>query len=134
LIKFFEIKFSLLHFNLFFSIEHLETVNIDSRTQLNQTSTSLSILSDLLISLLHPWLFDKNIDQIGYDRLYLNRINRFLSYGILSKDEHLSIILPTWQQYLNDNVPETFLSNPTTLISFIGMETNDDEALKQYIF
>jgi hypothetical protein len=52
----------------------------------------------------------------------------------LSKNEHLSIILPTWQQYLNDNIPETFSINPTTLISFIGMETNEAEVLKQYVF
>jgi hypothetical protein len=52
----------------------------------------------------------------------------------LSKNEHLSIILPTWQQYLNDNIPETFSINPTTLISFIGMETNEAEVLKQYEF
>jgi hypothetical protein len=130
---FLEIIFSLVYSYLF-CIENIEIANIDSRTQLNQTSTSLSTLSNLLISLLHPWLFEKNIDQICYDRLHLNRPNRFLSYGILSKNEHLSIVLPTWQQYLNDNIPETFLSNPTTLISFIGMETNEAEVLKQYEF
>jgi hypothetical protein len=114
--------------------EHIEIVNLDSRKQLNQTSTSLSILSNLLVSLLHPWLFDKHIDQLCHERLHLHRTRRYLSYGILSKNEHLSIILPTWQQYLNDNIPETFSINPTTLISFIGMETNEAEILKQYVF
>lgn len=113
------------------SLEHIEIVNLDTGTHLNQTSTSLSILSNLLVSLLHPWLFDKSVDQTSQECLHLNRTNRYLSYGILSKNEHLSIILPTWQQYLNDHVPETYLSNPTTLISFIGMETNENEILKQ---
>ena len=72
-----------------------------------------------------------------HERLHLTRANRFLSYGIMSKSEHLALVLPPWQEYLNDHVPETFLVNPattTTLISFIGMDTNDDEALKQYVF
>ena len=107
--------------------------NTDSSKQLTQTSTSLSILSNLLVSLLHPWLFDKSIDQVCYERLHLHRTSRYLSYGILSKNEHLSIVLPTWQQYLNDNVPEVFLANPSTLITFIGMETNEADALKQYV-
>jgi hypothetical protein len=111
----------------------METAGTDSSKQLTQTSASLSTLSNLLVSLLHPWLFDKNIDQVCLERLNLHRTNRYLSYGILSKNDHLSIVLPTWQQYLNDNVPEAFLSNPTTLITFIGMETNEAEALRQYV-
>jgi len=112
----------------------MEIANKETRTQLSQTSKSLSILSNLLVSLLHPWCFDKNIDEVCQERLQLNRTNRFLSYGILSKNEHLTIVLPTWQQYLNDNVPETYLPNPTTLISFVGMEVNEAETLKQYVF
>lgn len=108
-------------------------INNDARKQLTQTSTSLSILSNLLVSLLHPWLFDKSIDQVCQERLHLQRLNRYLSYGILSKNEHLSIVLPTWQQYLNENIPESFLNNPTTLITFVGMETNEAEVLKQYV-
>ncbi|CAF0886321.1 unnamed protein product [Rotaria sordida] len=111
--------------------KQIEIANKDTRPQLDQTSTSLSILSNLLVSLLHPWSFDKNIDRICQERLRLNRVNRLLSYGILSKNEHLTIVLPTWQQYLNDHVPEAFLSLPTTLISFAGMETDDDATLKQ---
>ncbi|CAF4596418.1 unnamed protein product, partial [Rotaria sp. Silwood2] len=121
----------LILFDLLQLIKQIEITNKDTRIQLDQTSTSLSILSNLLISLLHPWSFDKNIDKICQERLRLNRVNRFLSYGILSKNEHLTIVLPTWQQYLNDNVPETFLSVSDTLISFAGMETDDNETLKQ---
>ena len=115
------------------SLGHIDTTNNDTRKQLTQTSTSLSILSNLLVSLLHPWLFDRSIDQVCQERLHVQRINRYLSYGILSKNEHLSIVLPTWQQYLNENIPESFLTNPTTLITFVGMETNEAEVLKQYV-
>ncbi len=118
---------------IYFLIELIETANNDSRLQLTQTSKSLSILSNLLISLLHPWLFDNNVDQICQQRLHLHHINRYLTYGILSKNEHLTIVLPTWQQYLNDHVPESYLSNTTTLISFVGMEVNEAETLKQYV-
>lgn len=104
---------------------------MDSNNQLNQTSMSLSILSNLLVSLLHPWLFDKNVDEICTERLHLKQINRYLSYGILSKNDHLAIVLPTWQQFLNDYVPETFQVPSATLISFIGMDTNETDALKQ---
>ncbi|CAF1110946.1 unnamed protein product [Adineta steineri] len=112
--------------------KYIEIANRDTRVQLTQTSKSLAMVSNFLVSLLHPWSFDKNMDKVCQERLQLNRTNRFLSYGILSKNDHLTIVLPTWQKYLNDNVPETFLPNPTTtLILFDGMEVNEDEALKQ---
>jgi len=115
----------------YFEIEYIELANMDSRNQLNQTSTSLSSLSNLLVSLLHPWLFDKNTDQTCLERLNLKQTDRYLSYGILSKNDHLAIILPTWQQFLYDYVPETFQIHSTTLISFIGMDTSETDALKQ---
>lgn len=118
----------------FFPLEHIDTVSNDTRKQLNQISTSLSTLSNMLVSLLHPWLFDRTVDQVCHDRLQLRQINRYLSYGILSKNEHLSIVLPTWQQYLHENIPESHLTNPTTLITFVGMEMNEADALKQYVF
>jgi hypothetical protein len=114
-------------------LEQIDTNNRDARTPLVQTSTSLSTLSNLLVSLLHPWSFDENIDDICRQRLQLHRTNRYISYGILSKNEHLSLILPTWQRHLNDHVPDTYLANPSTLISFIGMETNEIEASTQYV-
>lgn len=122
------------HFFNFLPLEHIDIVSNDTRKQLNQISTSLSALSNLLVSLLHPWLFDRTVDQVCHNRLQLRQINRYLSYGILSKNEHLSIVLPTWQQYLHENIPESHLTNPTTLITFVGMETNEAEVLKQYVF
>ena len=101
-------------------------MNKDNKAQLTQISSSLSSLSTLLVSLLHPWSFDRSVDEICSSRLHMNRPNRLLSYGILSRGEHLALILPCWQQYLNDHVPEAFLVNPTQLISFIGMENNGD--------
>jgi hypothetical protein len=71
------------------------------------------------------------MDRICQERLYLNRTNRFFSYGVFSKNDHLTIVLPTWQQYLSDSMPESLLSNPTTLISFVGMEISEAETLKQ---
>lgn len=125
--------FRLLNFILF-SLENIETANKDTRATLDETSKSLSTLSNLLVALLHPWSFDKNADQLCEKRLHLKRINRFLSYGILSKNDHLTIVLPTWQQHLNDNIPETFLPAPPKLISFSETDVEDEETLKQYVF
>ena len=121
-------------FFTFLPLEHIDIVSNDTRKQLNQISTSLSTLSNLLVSLLHPWLFDRTVDQVCHERLQLRQINRYLSYGILSKNEHLSIVLPTWQQYLYENIPESYITNSATLITFVGMETNEAEVLKQYVF
>ncbi|CAF0780863.1 unnamed protein product [Adineta ricciae] len=111
--------------------KYIDTANSDARLQLTQTSKSLAVLSDFLVSLLHPWSFDKTMDKICQERLQLYRTNRYLSYGILSKNDHLTIVLPTWQQYLNDNIPETFLPLQTALISFDGMEVNENEIIRQ---
>lgn len=115
-------------------LEYIETANSDTRLQLTQTSKSLAVLSDFLVSLLHPWSFDKTMDKICQERLHLYRTNRYLSYGILSKNDHLTIVLPTWQQYLNDNIPETFLPLQTALISFDGMEVNENEIMRQSVY
>lgn len=106
-------------------------MNKDHQQHLNHISSSLSTLSNLLVSLLHPWFLEKNTDEICLERLHLKRTSRYLSYGILSKSEHLALILPTWHDYLNDHVPESALNSPSTLISFVGME-NDDQVQKQF--
>ncbi|CAF5212099.1 unnamed protein product, partial [Rotaria magnacalcarata] len=110
--------------------KNIDTANKDTRASLDETSKSLSTLSNLLVELLHPWSFDKNVDQLCEKRLQLKRINRFFSFGILSKNDHLTIVLPTWQQHLNDNVPETFLPPPPKLISFGETDIEDEETLK----
>ncbi|CAF3707336.1 unnamed protein product [Rotaria socialis] len=111
--------------------KNIETANKDTRASLDETSKSLSTLSNLLVALLHPWSFNKNVDQLCEQRLHLKRINRFFSFGILSKNDHLTIVLPTWQQHLNDNIPETFLPPPPKLISFAETDIEDEETLKQ---
>ncbi|CAF4426354.1 unnamed protein product [Rotaria socialis] len=121
----------LILFDLLQLIKNIETANKDTRASLDETSKSLSTLSNLLVALLHPWSFNKNVDQLCEQRLHLKRINRFFSFGILSKNDHLTIVLPTWQQHLNDNIPETFLPPPPKLISFAETDIEDEETLKQ---
>lgn len=106
--------------------KHIETANKENQQHLNQISSSLSTLSNFLVSLLHPWLLDKSTDEICLERLHLKRNHRYLSYGILSKNEHLALVLPMWLNHLNDHVPESALTSPSRLISFIGMETQEE--------
>ncbi|CAF4585885.1 unnamed protein product [Rotaria sp. Silwood2] len=124
----------LIFFDLLQLIKHIELANKVTRSQSDQILTSLKNLSNLLVSLIHPWCFDKNIDHMCQERLHLNQVHRFISYGILSKNEHLAIVLPTWQQYLNDYASETFLSNLVAFISPVETQIDNDETLKQYVF
>ncbi|CAF4367600.1 unnamed protein product, partial [Rotaria sp. Silwood2] len=120
----------LIFFDLLQLIKHIELANKVTRSQSDQILTSLKNLSNLLVSLIHPWCFDKNIDHMCQERLHLNQVHRFISYGILSKNEHLAIVLPTWQQYLNDYASETFLSNLVAFISPVETQIDNDETLK----
>ncbi|CAF3665666.1 unnamed protein product [Rotaria sp. Silwood1] len=124
----------LIFFDLLQLIKHIELANKITRSQSDQILTSLINLSNLLVSLIHPWYFDKNIDHIGQERLRFNHVYRFISYGILSKNEHLAIVLPTWQQYLNDYASETFLPNLAAFIPSAETQIDNDETLKYSIW
>ncbi|CAF0932859.1 unnamed protein product [Didymodactylos carnosus] len=119
---------NLITFDLFQFVRQLDAVNKDTynSTRSQTMSNALSRLSNLLVSLLHPWTFDSKTDQLCKDRLNLQQPYRYISYGVLSKNEHMAIILPTWQRYLSE------IKKPTAnlLISFVGMETEQKDEVQ----
>ena len=64
-------------------------------------------IGQLLLSLLHAWGLDKDLDKVATTKLGLLRPKVPVSYGILSKGGVMSLMLPTWyprnKQSSNEN-------------------------------
>ncbi|XP_023310546.1 WD repeat-containing protein 7 isoform X2 [Anoplophora glabripennis] len=59
------------------------------------TSHAMEI-AQLLLSLLHSWGLDHDLDRVCQVKLGLLRPMVPISYGVLSKANHMSLFLPTW--------------------------------------
>ena len=67
-------------------------------------------IGQLLLSLLHAWGLDKDLDKVATTKLGLLRPKVPVSYGILSKGGVMSLMLPTWyprNRPSNGNQPST---------------------------
>ncbi|KAG5899857.1 hypothetical protein JTB14_012325 [Gonioctena quinquepunctata] len=53
-------------------------------------------IAQLLLSLLHSWGLDNDLDRVCQVKLGLLRPMVPISYGVLSKANHMSLFLPTW--------------------------------------
>ena len=53
-------------------------------------------IGQLLLSLLHAWGLDKDLDKVAQSKLGLLRPKVPVSYGIMSKGGVMSLMLPTW--------------------------------------
>ncbi|XP_076268921.1 WD repeat-containing protein Rbcn-3B isoform X2 [Rhynchophorus ferrugineus] len=53
-------------------------------------------IAQLLLSLLHSWGLDDDLDRVCQGKLGLLRPMVPLSFGVLSKANHMSLFLPTW--------------------------------------
>ncbi|CAH1988564.1 unnamed protein product [Acanthoscelides obtectus] len=60
-----------------------------------ETSHGMEI-AQLLLSLLHSWGLDNDLDRVCQVKLGLLRPMVPISYGVLSKANHMSLFLPTW--------------------------------------
>lgn len=79
-------------------------------------ATHVMEVAQLLLSLLHSWGLDSNLDQVCETRLGLLRPRVPLSFGVLSKGGYMSLILPTWQSTINvEQMAPDMLSHSTTL-------------------
>ncbi|KAL3288183.1 hypothetical protein HHI36_002633 [Cryptolaemus montrouzieri] len=81
-----------------------------------ETSHGMEI-AQLLLSLLHSWGLDSDLDRVCQAKLGLLRPLIPISYGVLSKANHMSLFLPTWHNCIpmeNEPMPlaaEISLSN-----------------------
>ncbi|XP_049847123.1 WD repeat-containing protein 7 isoform X2 [Schistocerca gregaria] len=58
--------------------------------------------AQLLLSLMHAWDMDPDLDKVCEKKLGLLRPMVPVSFGVLSKGGHMSLLLPTWQTSVDD--------------------------------
>lgn len=63
-------------------------------------ATHVMEVAQLLLSLLHSWGLDPDLDKVCETHLGLLRPMVPVSYGVLSKAGYMSLMLPTWQNDL----------------------------------
>lgn len=61
-------------------------------------------IAQLLLSLLHAWGVDVDLDLVCESKLGLLRPMVPVSFGVLSKGGYMSLLLPTWQTHITSNV------------------------------
>ncbi|XP_044011462.1 WD repeat-containing protein 7 isoform X22 [Aphidius gifuensis] len=93
---------------LFFDIEALigeggqsETTrnNLKRNGAFSEPNVTMEI-AQLLLSLLHAWGMDPDLDRVCEGKLGLLRPMVPVSFGVLSKGGYMSLLLPTWQTQL----------------------------------
>ena len=67
------------------------------------SKTYISISGQVLLSLLHAWGLDKDLDKVALSKLGLLKPKVPVSYGLMSKGGVMSLMLPTWKMKQNDN-------------------------------
>ncbi|XP_057656157.1 WD repeat-containing protein 7 isoform X3 [Diorhabda carinulata] len=77
-------------------------------------------IAQLLLSLLHSWGLDSDLDRVCQVKLGLLRPMVPISYGVLSKANHMSLFLPTWHNTIP--VDEEPLPNDLSLTNSIPPE------------
>ncbi|XP_034938859.1 WD repeat-containing protein 7 isoform X3 [Chelonus insularis] len=66
----------------------------------NEPNATMEI-AQLLLSLLHAWGMDPDLDRVCESKLGLLRPMVPISFGVLSKGGYMSLLLPTWQFQLD---------------------------------
>ena len=61
-------------------------------------------IGQVLLSLLHAWGLDKDLDKVAISKLGLLKPKAPVSYGLMSKGGIMSLMLPTWKMKKNENV------------------------------
>lgn len=92
------------------NIYYLFPLSITDATELNRKlvprmeATHVMEVGRLLLSLLHSWGLDLDLDEVCETQLGLLRPKVPLCYGVLSKGGYMSLMLPTWQETIE--IPE----------------------------
>ncbi|XP_055932203.1 WD repeat-containing protein 7-like isoform X1 [Argiope bruennichi] len=71
--------------------------------QMNLAETNLTMeIAQLLLSVLHAWGLDPELDRVCESKLGLLRPMRPVCFGLLSRGGHMALILPTYLHALHD--------------------------------
>ena len=73
----------------------------------------------MLLSLLHAWGLDKDLDKVAISKLGLLKPKAPVSYGLMSKGGIMSLMLPTWKMKQNENV-DFFTGSIYSIILILG--------------
>ncbi|XP_044582133.1 WD repeat-containing protein 7 isoform X10 [Cotesia glomerata] len=88
--------------------------NGDSRNTLkrngnfNEPNATMEI-AQLLLSLLHAWGMDPDLDRVCESKLGLLRPMVPVSFGVICKSSYMTLLLPTWHQQLDLKIEPTQL-------------------------
>ncbi|XP_066603876.1 WD repeat-containing protein 7 isoform X2 [Prorops nasuta] len=81
--------------------------NLKRNGSFNEPKAAMEV-AQLLLSLLHAWGMDPDLDRVCEGKLGLLRPMVPVSFGVLSKGGYMSFLLPTWQTQLEP------IGEPTT--------------------
>ncbi|KAL3860797.1 hypothetical protein ACJMK2_010864, partial [Sinanodonta woodiana] len=86
-----------------------------------QLKTMTMEIAQLFMSFLHAWGLDPDLDKLCLNKLGLLKPKCPISYGLLSREGHMSLMLPGWhkrvcQEEINNAVKERILAQKKTLI------------------
>ena len=67
-------------------------------------------IGQVMLSLLHAWGLDKDLDRVAISKLGLLRPKVPVSYGLMSKGGVMSLMLPTWQPKVKETLDIDFFT------------------------
>lgn len=81
------------------------TPPIKKPEKLNVDESNLTMdIAQMLLSLLHAWGLDVDLDKVCESKLGLLRPLRALCFGLLSRGGHMSLLLPPYMQKLDESL------------------------------
>lgn len=69
---------------------------VETASKLTRASEETFDIAQLMISALHSWGLDSNMDEVCVERLGLLRPTKPISFGLLTRGGRLSLMLPGW--------------------------------------
>lgn len=106
------------------------SIKSNNKLSLGHIETSHGMeIAQLLLSLLHAWGMDNDLDKVCKSKLGLLRPMVPITFGVLSKGGYMSLILPTW--YASISVGEDS-NGPDSLVNSLPPELIRQERLTQY--
>lgn len=85
--------------------------------QISVTETITMEIAQLFMSCLHAWGLDPDLDRLCINKLGLLKPRCPISFGLLSRQGHMSLMLPGWQKNVNTvcaNLLDTMTALPGT--------------------
>ena len=107
--------------------------------QLNSLKSKLSYaqsiikLTNILLSSLHLWSVDKNLDKTFQDKLGIQKPKYPISFGRITRGAHVFVMFPSKKKSFNFQAENNTMPSKLSfnLMNFEEVESNDSEKLVQ---